>query len=48
MGKTMTLPGSWTMARVEQVLANAAARAMLRGKPQPVTERVLARLAAAR
>jgi hypothetical protein len=48
MNSATRIKGGWEMSRVERVLANAAARAMMQGKAQPVTETVLARLAAAR
>lgn len=43
--KTVSIPGAWTMAKVEQVLGNAVANAMVRGKMSPVAELALSRMA---
>src|ERR1700761_3478114 len=44
MATTNRLPGSWPLTRLRAVLASAAARSLVSGRPCPVTERVLARL----
>lgn len=46
MSNATQIKGAWTMDKIEAVLGNFAARSMMSGRSIPVTEKVLARLAA--